>query len=135
MWPYVLNNLLPTAAKLGQGYVFTRVCDSVHRGVCLSACWDTTTPLPREQTPWHQTPRDQIPPGSRHPLGSRPLLGADTPPGSRSPWEQTPPRADPPPSREQCMLEDTGNKRAVRILLECILVFYVGLRKNTSLIF
>ena len=31
------------------------------------------------------------------------------PPGSRSP-------------REQCMLGDTDNKRAVRILLECILV-------------
>ena len=33
--------------------------------------------------------------------------------------------ADPPPSRyprEQCMLGDTGNKRAVRILLECRLV-------------
>ena len=32
----------------------------------------------------------------------------------RTPW------ADPPPA--QCMLGDTGNKRAVRILLECILV-------------
>ena len=29
----------------GQGYVFTRVCDSVHGGgVCLSACWETTSP-------------------------------------------------------------------------------------------
>ena len=27
-------------------------------------------------------------------------------------------------AREQRMLGDTGNKRAVRILLECILVFY-----------
>ena len=46
----------------GQGYVFTRVCDSVHRGgVCLSAYWDITpweqttpgadTPLPKRQTP------------------------------------------------------------------------------------
>ena len=25
--------LLPPSTKLGQGYVFTRVCDSVHRGV------------------------------------------------------------------------------------------------------
>ena len=32
------------------------------------------------------------------------------------------PRADTPPP-EQCVLGDTGNKRAVRILLECILVF------------
>ena len=30
--------------------------------------------------------------------------------------------------REQCMLGDTGNKRTVRILLECILV--MGLRRN-----
>ena len=44
---------LPPATKLGQGYVFTGVCDSVHRGFCLSACWDTTHP------------------GSRHPLRSR----------------------------------------------------------------
>ena len=38
----------------------------------------------------------------------------------------TPPEADPPGSRhprEQYMLRDTGNKQAVRILLECILVF------------
>ena len=27
--------LLPPTKKLGQGYVFTRVCDSVHRGECL----------------------------------------------------------------------------------------------------
>ena len=26
--------LLPPATKLGQGYVFTRVCDSVHSGGC-----------------------------------------------------------------------------------------------------
>ena len=29
---------LPPATKLGQGYVFTRVCDSVHRGVSVPAC-------------------------------------------------------------------------------------------------
>ena len=32
-------------------------------------------------------------------------------------WADTP-----TPTREQCMLGDMGNKRAVRILLECILV-------------
>ena len=54
---------LPPATKLGQGYVFTGVCDSVHRGVCLSACWDTT---PREQTPPEQTPpRSRTPPRRR----------------------------------------------------------------------
>ena len=44
------------------------------------------------------TPRDQLPPQTRYTL-----------------WDQV----HPP---EQCMLGDTGNKRVVRILLECILV-------------
>ena len=30
---------LPPATKLGQGYVFTRVCDSVHRGGGIPACF------------------------------------------------------------------------------------------------
>ena len=67
---------LPPATKLGQGYVFTRVCDSVHGG------------------------------GGSGPGG---LFGI---PACAE--------ADPPP-REQCMLGDTGNKRAVRILMESIL--------------
>ena len=57
-----------------------------------------------------------------------PLPGADTlldqthrlP--EQTPLEQTPPGADTPLT--QCMLGDTGNKRAVRILLECILVIF-----------
>ena len=28
---------LPPATKLGQGYIFTGVCDSVHRGACMVA--------------------------------------------------------------------------------------------------
>ena len=51
-------------------------------------------------------------------------------PGLVPPWDQvhtplgpgTPPPKEGTPPREQCMLGDTGNKRAVRILLECILV-------------
>ena len=37
---------------------------------------------------------------------------------------QSPPPRDQrqAPPQEQCMLGDTGNKRAIRILLECILV-------------
>ena len=41
--------------------------------------------------------------------------GIHTPPGRHPPLGQT-------PSPVQCMLGDTGNKRAVRILLKCILV-------------
>ena len=55
--------LLPSATKLGQGYVFTGVCDSVHRGgVCLTTCWDTTPP--REQT---SPPPRADPPGADTP--------------------------------------------------------------------
>ena len=61
--------------KLGQGYVFTCVCDSVHRGVCLSACWDT-------------------PPGTDTPSPGSDPQGADPPP------EQTPP---PPPPQEHAI--------------------------------
>ena len=96
------------------------------RGVCLSACWDTTplgadTPLegspPRWRHPLGQAPREYTPPRSRHPLGE------DTPPQERSrppqreapPWEQTPQEQTPP--------RHMVNERPVRILLECILVF------------
>ena len=47
-------------------------------------------------------------------------------PREQTPLKQTPPRADPP---EQCMLGDTGNKRAVRILLEYILVLHITFKK------
>ena len=95
---------------------------STGRGVCLSACWDTTPTTahsPRAGTPNPGTRS----PGTRHtPPGADPLwtrppreqthpLGADPP-------EQTPPGADPQGSR----LRDTVNERPVRILLECILV-------------
>ena len=78
----------------GQGNIFTSVCHSVHRGVCLSACWDTTpprgTPTPtRKETP----PRKEAPPWE----GGIPLGRRHTP-------------------------RHTVNERPVRILLECILV-------------
>ena len=58
---------------------------------------------------WAGTPPKQVHP----PAGIHPLAG--TPPSSYTPRQVHRPR-------KQCMLEDTGNKRAVRILLECILV-------------
>ena len=88
---------LPAATKLGQGNDFTGVCDSVHRGVCLSACWDATSPL--EQTslehtpPWSRPPRPD-PPGADTPQ-TRPPRGAETP-LDQTPQEQTPP---PPPEQ------------------------------------
>ena len=82
-------------------------------GVCLSACWVTTTP------PWSRHPcgADTHPHRAHHPWSRHP-----PPPGSRHPPEQTPPRADTPPCPAQSMLGDTVNARAVGILLECNLV-------------
>ena len=51
---------LPPATKLGQGYVFTRVCDSRITGVCLSNAG--------------------IPPSKETPLARRPSWQGDPPP-------------------------------------------------------
>ena len=61
------------------------------------------------------TPRADTPTWSRHPPRSRHPPGADT-----SPEQTSPPGADTPGSR----LRHTVNERSVRILLECILVFF-----------
>ena len=104
-----------------------------HGGVCLSACWNTTHP-PGEQTPPEQTPptpREQTPLGVDIPL----LVGADPPPGADTPREQThPPRSRHTPPQEQTPPPRSRHPppgperrpllRTVRILLECILVFY-----------
>ena len=82
LYHLVVNaTLLPPANEVCEGYVFTRVCHSVHGGVCLSACWVTPqeagTPPPRSR----HTPQEQTPPRPR----------ADTP-LSRHPPEQAPPQ-------------------------------------------
>ena len=73
------------------------VCEGyVFTCVCLSTPWQVHPP--GRYTPCAGTPLGQVhPPGQVHPCK------AGTP-------------------REQCILGDTGNKRAVRILLECSLV-------------
>ena len=92
----------------------------VHRGEYLGRSPRDQVHRPESGTPpgRYTTPPDQVhpqepgtPPGQVHhpPRGqvhprTRYLLGPGTPP------------------REQCMLGDTSNKPAVRILLECILV-------------
>ena len=94
--------------------IFSEACvrNSIHRGVSaplhagihtpLGPEADTPPPQDQRQTP-HPDPRSRLPP---------------SPPQSRPP-----PGTDP---QAQCMLGDTGNKRAVRILLECILVFGIN---------
>ena len=73
--------LLPSATKLRRLCFYT--CLSVHRGVCLSECWDTTPPGPG--IPHDQAPPNQATPRTRHPLG----------PGI--PRDQAPPRTRHPP--------------------------------------
>ena len=81
-----------------QGNVFTLVCHSVHRG---EGSAQLPPPLDAEPPRVGQTPLDADPLG----LGRSPSLDAD-----------------PTPKVGQTPLPDTVNKRAVRILLECILV-------------
>ena len=57
---------LPAATKLGQGYVFTGVCDSVHWGGSASVHAWIPHPPPRTDPP-EQTPPRADPPQSRHP--------------------------------------------------------------------
>ena len=89
------------------GNIFTPVCNSVHGGGVK------TPPLGRHH-PWVDThPGQTLPlPGQTPPLG-RPLQ-ADTP------WAETP-LGRHTPLHSACW--DTVNKRAVGIILECILVF------------
>ena len=91
--------LLPPANEVWGKVIFSEACvkKSVHGGVCLSACWDTT---PRPGT---HTPQDQAPPGP------------DTPGDQASPRDHASPRDQAPPRAEHA----GRYKRAVRILLEC----------------
>ena len=101
-----------TARKrsLGQGYVFSRVCDSVHSGGgCTSAGTQAGTPLagtPWAGTPWQvyplgrYTPQAGTPPRQVHPQQVHPPAG--TPPGQvhslgrLPPGRYTPSRYIPP---------------------------------------
>ena len=99
---------LPPANEVCEGYVFTPVRHSAHRGVSASVHAGIHTPLgadtPQEQTPATpsaDTPRSRHPP---EPQSRHPLEQTTPPPRKRHPPEQTPPppRADiPPPPQEQ----------------------------------
>ena len=65
-----------------EGYVFTGMCLSTG-GVCLSACWDTTTTPQTRNTQTHST---------RHPPGPDHQPWTSHPPGPDTPWDQPPPQ-------------------------------------------
>ena len=122
------HKFLPPANEVWGKIIFSVVCvkNSVNRGICLSACWDT---ILREQTSQEQTPPradspPEQPPGSRYPPDQVPrgpgTPGADICPGADTPRTRHPQSRHPPPA--QCMLGDTVNKQAVCILLEYNLV-------------
>ena len=82
------------------------VCPQGGRGVCLSACWDTSPreadPPESRHPPEQTTPQEADPPGSRPPgLGTPPQSRHPPeqthPPLGRPPWEQTPPQTRHPP--------------------------------------
>ena len=104
--------------------LFTGGSASVHAGIAApprSRYAPAAEPPPPEQTPGSRNPPKQESPQNRHPLGAgNPLTTrAVTPPGTDTPREQAPPLS------AQCKLRDTVNKRAVCILLECFLVWYL----------
>ena len=74
---------------------------------------------PWTETPWTESPLDRDPPG-RRPLDKEP-------PGQRVPWTETPWTKTP---WTEILLY--GKERAVRILLECILVFYLSMKLTSS---
>ena len=86
---------LPPATKLGQGYAFTGVCDSVHRGGVPDQVHPPGTRYtPRPGTP----PRTGTPPDQVHPRPGTPPCGPGTPPDQvhphtrYTPWTRyTPP--------------------------------------------
>ena len=126
---------LPAATKLGQGNVFTGVCDCVHRGVgCLPQCMLGCQNPPREQTP--HPPWEQTPPGADTPPDQAPQTRHPPRPGipptrhtifwTRCPPDQAhhppPPQTSAQPPASEADYQHMVNEWPVRILLECILV-------------
>ena len=107
----------------GQGYVFTRVCDSVHGGVSRQGEPPQAgrTPPGRENHPPRSDPPEQTPPpGTRHPRSRHPpTLQAgrhpsweQTPSGTRPPQDQTPPGPDTPPREAHSSIRSTSGRYA-----------------------
>ena len=110
-YTYLIHRtLLPPATKLGQGYVFTGVCDSVHRGVSASVHAGIHTPPAGSSHPLGaDTP---FPPKQTTPCGADPLRSR--PPGSRPPWSRHPPcqkKIPPLPGEDTRLGADTPQSR------------------------
>ena len=86
--------LLPASAKLGQGNIFTSVCQEFcTQGGPASMHAEMQPPgpdPPGSRPPWSRPPREQTPP----PPGADNPPGADTPQNRHPPGPETPPGAD-----------------------------------------
>ena len=121
--------LLPAATKLGQGNIFTSVCQEFcpQGGGCLPQCMLGYPPPPRSrQHPPELTPsRPDKPPRADTPPPDQTPPWADTPPEQTPPGPDTPCSSRPPRhTPREGRLQHTVYERPVRILLECILVFH-----------
>ena len=88
LYAHISNFLLFTVCNEVAKVMFLHlsVSHSVHRGVCLSTCWDTP---PRIRPPWDQAP----PPGPDTPLGpDTPQTRHTPPPREQLPRDQTLPQ-------------------------------------------
>ena len=137
LW-YVISNLswLITTRKrsLRRLCFYTRLSTGGRGSTWAGTPLDQVHPLGRYTprpgtTSWAGTPPGPGTPPGRYTPQTRytPLPGPGIPPRTRyTPPDLVLPPGSPPGTRyippEQCMLGDTGNKRAVCILLECILV-------------
>ena len=112
------STLLPAATKLGQGNIFTSVCQEFcpQGGGCLPQCMLVYTP-PGAETPGtrqtlrtRQTPprtRQTPPPGADPPgPGRQPPQTRLTPPGPSTPPDQVPPR------EADCSIRSTSGRYA-----------------------
>ena len=106
----MINHFYQPQRSCGQGNIFTPVCHSVHRGgglpQCMLGCHPSGRrhhpPLCQGDPPAKETPRKEAPPAKETP-----------PPEGGIPRKETPREGDLPAIR------------SIRILLECILVYYL----------
>ena len=122
VFPYYTKLVLLILSQPGnevcEGYVFTSVCLSTGG----QSTWAGTPAQDQVQLPrTRYTPQDQV-----HPLWARYPPGPGPPgPGTTPRTRYNPPGPGTPPSREHCIMGNTSNKRAVRILVEWIFVVYI----------
>ena len=84
----IMNEFFITpATKLGQGYVFTGVSDSVHRGGGSASVHAGIPPPPGADPPRSRHPPEQTPPTAEHAGRYSQRAGSTHPTGMQSCWK------------------------------------------------